>query len=89
MHYVMTLARWMASKAVKAEGKAMGRKPRDIDASEIAAYFTEHMEELIREAWDHPVPLSASRADAISSKSCDRRNQGEGSAGQFHCASRA
>jgi hypothetical protein len=53
--YVMTLARWIASKAVKAEWKSSGRKPEHMEPSEFAAYFMEHREELIREARNHPV----------------------------------
>jgi hypothetical protein len=53
---VMILARWLARKAVKAEWKAKGRKP---ELSEIAdatnVYFMEHRNELLEEAWDHPV----------------------------------
>jgi metal-responsive CopG/Arc/MetJ family transcriptional regulator len=33
----------------------MGRNPQCADASVIAAYFVEHRNELIREAWEHPV----------------------------------
>jgi hypothetical protein len=54
--YVMTLARWLASKAIRAQWKASGRKP---EAREIAkttnVYFMEHRKELIEEAWEHPV----------------------------------
>ena len=54
--YVVTLARWLASKAVKAERKATGRK---VEFSEVAdataAYFREHQQQLLEEAWDHPV----------------------------------
>jgi hypothetical protein len=57
--YVMTLARWLARKAVKAEWKSMGRNPQRAEVSEIAAatnvYFLEHWKELIKEAWEHPV----------------------------------
>jgi hypothetical protein len=53
--YVMTLARWLARKAVKAEWKAMGRRPECADASVIAAYFVLHRNELLKEAWEHPV----------------------------------
>ena len=56
---VMTLARWLARKAVKAEWKAMGRKLQYEEAREIAAasnvYFMEHRNELLEEAWEHPV----------------------------------
>jgi hypothetical protein len=53
--------RWLASKAVKAEWKAMGRKPQYAEVSEIAAatnvYFIEHREQLLREARAHPVAV--------------------------------
>src|SRR2546429_9264299 len=53
---VMILARWLARKAVKAEWKASGRSA---EVSEIAAasnvYFMEHRNELLEEAWEHPV----------------------------------
>jgi hypothetical protein len=56
---VMTLARWLARKAVKAEWKASGRNPQYAEASEIAAasnvYFMEHRNELLEEAREHPV----------------------------------
>jgi hypothetical protein len=55
--YVMTLARWLASKAVKAEWKSKGRKPEHVEPSEIAAYFAEHRAELLMEARNHPVAL--------------------------------
>jgi hypothetical protein len=59
--YVMTLARWLARKAVKAEWKSMGRNPQYAEASELAAatnvYFMEHGKELIKEAWEHPVAV--------------------------------
>ena len=56
MREVMILARWLASKAVKAEWKAMGRKLQYAEVSEIAAatnvYFMEHREELLTERRD-------------------------------------
>jgi hypothetical protein len=58
---ICTLVRWLASKAVKPEWKAMGRRPEYAEASEIAAatnvYFMEHREELVREARAHPVAI--------------------------------
>jgi hypothetical protein len=52
--YVLTLARWLAKKAVKAEMRAMGRRPERTEASEIAeatnVYFIEHRNELMKEA---------------------------------------
>jgi hypothetical protein len=56
---VLIMARWLARKAVRAEWKAMGRQLQYADASELAAasnvYFIEHREELLKEAWEHPV----------------------------------
>ena len=54
--YVMTLARWIASKTVKAQWKAQGRKPKIGEISKATnVYFTEHEKELIKQAWEHPV----------------------------------
>jgi hypothetical protein len=52
---VITLARWIASKAVKAEWKSQGRKPKigEIDKA-TTVYFAEHQNELLSEAWEHP-----------------------------------
>ena len=59
MREVMILARWLASKAVKAEWKAMGRKLQYEEASKIAeasnVYFIDHRNELLNEAKAHPV----------------------------------
>jgi hypothetical protein len=52
---ICALVRWLARKAVKAEWKAMGRKPEYADAAATNVYFMEHREELIREARNHPV----------------------------------
>src|SRR5215510_4356366 len=56
---IRILVRYLARKAVKAEWKAMGRKPQYAEASELATaanvYFTKHREELLREARAHPV----------------------------------
>jgi hypothetical protein len=58
---VLIMARWLARKAVRAEWKAMGRRPEHTEVSELAAasnvYFTKHLEELIKEAWEHPVAI--------------------------------
>jgi len=51
--YAMTLARWLASKAIKAQWKAQGRKPKISKATKV--YFTEYEKELIKQAWEHPV----------------------------------
>jgi len=57
--YVMTLARWMARKAVKSQWRAVGRRPEFAEATELAAatnaHFVLHRNELIKEAWEHPV----------------------------------
>ena len=59
--FVVTLARWLANKAVKAEMKAMGRRPEHAEISELAAattaYFVLHRNELIEEARAHPVAI--------------------------------
>jgi hypothetical protein len=61
MRVVMTLARWLASKAVKAEWKASGRNPQYAEPNDISeatnVYLIEHIEELIREARAHPVAI--------------------------------
>jgi hypothetical protein len=53
----MTLARWLAQKAVKAEWKAQGRKVQYIDAKDLIeagnVYLVTHPE-LMKEAWEHP-----------------------------------
>ncbi len=51
---VITLARWLARKAVKAEWRAMHRRPEYPEPSDINAYFAVHREELIAEAGEHP-----------------------------------
>jgi hypothetical protein len=55
MQPYMALARWLGRKAFRAEWKSMGRNPQCADASVIAAYFVEHRNELMKEAWEHPV----------------------------------
>jgi len=51
---LVTIARWLAHKAVKAELKAQGRNPDHIEICEIAtaanAYLKEHKDRLIEEA---------------------------------------
>jgi hypothetical protein len=58
---VITLARWLAKKAIKAELRATGCRPEYAEASEIAkaanVYFAEHRNELIAEAKAHPALL--------------------------------
>jgi hypothetical protein len=56
--YVVTLAKWLANKSVKAQWKAQGRNPKIGEISRATnVYFTEHEKELIREAWEHPVAI--------------------------------
>ena len=50
---VMTLAKWLARNAVKAEWQAKGRRLGDIGEA-ANAYFLNHQEELIEEAKAHP-----------------------------------
>jgi hypothetical protein len=52
---VVTLARWLASRTVKAQWKDQGRKPKigEIDEA-TTVYFVEHENELLSEAWEHP-----------------------------------
>jgi hypothetical protein len=52
---LITLARWLASKSVKAQWKAQGRKPKigEIDDA-TRVYYVEHENELLSEAWEHP-----------------------------------
>jgi hypothetical protein len=61
---VITLARWLARKAIKTELKAAGLRPEYIEVREISAaanvYFMEHREKLIAEARDHPALLNKS-----------------------------
>jgi ElaB/YqjD/DUF883 family membrane-anchored ribosome-binding protein len=56
---ICALVRYLARLAVRAEWKSRGRNPLRTKPTEIAAatsaYFTEHREELLKEAWDHPV----------------------------------
>ena len=58
---ICTLVRWLARKVVRAEWKAMGRRPEYAEVSELAAatnvYFIEHREELLNEARAHPVAI--------------------------------
>jgi hypothetical protein len=55
MQPYMALARWLGRVGMKAEWKAQGRNPQYADASDVAAYFFHHREELLKEAWEHPV----------------------------------
>jgi hypothetical protein len=55
---LITIARWLARKAVRAEWKAEGRKLNYIPVKELSTasirYLREHRAELLREAWKHP-----------------------------------
>jgi hypothetical protein len=56
--YVVTLARWIAKKAVKAQWKAQGSKEKIGELSKATdLYFTEHEKELIKQAWEHPIAI--------------------------------
>jgi hypothetical protein len=69
MREVMVIARWLASKAVKAEWKAMGRKLQYEEVSEITkasnVYFMEHWKEWIEEARAHPVIVQYERREQM------------------------
>jgi hypothetical protein len=59
--HVLTLARWLARKAVTTEWRAQGRKVQYINASEITAAteldLMAHRNKLLREAWEHPAAV--------------------------------
>jgi hypothetical protein len=65
----ITLAKWLARKAVKAEWKSMGRNPLHAEPSEIATatnvYFMEHWKELLNEAKEHPVAIHYRQQEQI------------------------
>jgi hypothetical protein len=56
--HLITLARWLARKAVKAQWRLQGRQVKYIPIQEITEasnqYLVLHRNELIREAWEHP-----------------------------------
>jgi hypothetical protein len=58
MQALITIARYLAKRAVKAEWRAQGRKVQYIQAREITKasniYLLRHKAELLREAWKHP-----------------------------------
>jgi len=58
MQALITIARYLAKRAVKTEWRAQGRKVQYIDIREITnatnTYLGEHKAELLREAWRHP-----------------------------------
>jgi hypothetical protein len=61
----MALARWLGRVGMRAEWKAQGRNPQYADASDIAAYFFNHREELMKEAWDHPIAKEYRRKERM------------------------
>jgi hypothetical protein len=58
--HLLTLARWLAQKAVKAEWKAKGRQVQYIDAKDLIeagnVYLVLHQPELMKEAWAYAKP---------------------------------
>jgi hypothetical protein len=61
----MALARYLGRVAMKAEWRSMGRNPLYADASDIAAYFFHHREELLKEAWEHSVAKEYRRKERM------------------------
>ena len=61
----MALARWLGRVGMKAEWKAQGRNPQYADASDVAAYFFHHREELLKEAWEHPIAKEYRRKERM------------------------
>jgi hypothetical protein len=61
---VITLARWMARKAIRTELRAKGLRPECIETRTLAVaatvYFDAYREELIEEARNHPALLNKS-----------------------------
>jgi hypothetical protein len=59
MRALLTIARYLAKRAVKDEWRAQGRKVQYIEAREITKasdiYFLRHRTELLKQAWAHPV----------------------------------
>ena len=56
--HVITLAKWLASKAIKAEWKSQGHRAEIGELAKATnVYFMEHRRELIEEAWEHPVAM--------------------------------
>jgi hypothetical protein len=55
---LITMARWLARKAIKAELRAAGIRPEHVEVRELHlaanAYFKAYRTELIEEARDHP-----------------------------------
>jgi hypothetical protein len=61
MQALITIARYLAKRAVKTEWRAQGRKVQYIEAREITKasdiYLLRHKLELLREARNHPVVI--------------------------------
>lgn len=68
--HLLSLARWLARKAVTAEWRAEGRKVQYIGASEITEasniYLTLHRNELLKEAWEHPAFIQYRERERMS-----------------------
>jgi NAD(P)-dependent dehydrogenase (short-subunit alcohol dehydrogenase family) len=66
---LMTLARWLAHKAVKSEWRAQGRKVQYIHPGEITKetnlYLALHKARLMREAWEHPISVRYRQQDRM------------------------
>jgi hypothetical protein len=58
MQQLITIARYLARKTVRAEWKAQGRKVQYINIRELTQasdlYLREHKAELMKQAWKHP-----------------------------------
>jgi hypothetical protein len=61
MRQLVTIARYLARKAIRAEWKAEGRKVQYIDIRELTQasnfYLREHKAELMKQAWKHPAVI--------------------------------
>jgi hypothetical protein len=61
MQALITIARYLAKRAVKAEWRAQGRKVQYIQAREITKasdlYLLRYRTELMKQAWAHPVVI--------------------------------
>jgi hypothetical protein len=59
MQALITIARYLAKQAVKAEWRAQGQKVQYIETGEITKasnlYLLRHKAELMKQAWEHPV----------------------------------
>jgi len=67
---LMSFARCLTKKAVTTQLRAQGRKVQYIDASEITEasniYLTLHRNELMKEAWEHPVTVRHREQERMS-----------------------